>query len=237
MSDILWYVRVSTDDQKQGLEMYTKQAQDFCDRYGHTLIDVFSDEDVSGGIELFKRPAGKLLLKALQEKKGNAIASPNVSRLFRDLRDGVNTIYDLQDDKVKMFLGDGYGMPVDINTPMGFSMVIDQLKYAHFERMQVSDRTTRALAFRRNKQMPTSHAQYGYDKFKDELKFNEREIRVVNEIIALHNKGIGYTQIANKLTEFSIPTKKGGKWSASTVKKIINYQKKVRKELFCNQEQ
>jgi len=230
-----WYIRVSTQDQKDGLEFYHSQAKEFCDRYNHTLIEIFSDEDVSGGIELFKRPSGKRLHEALKNKQINAIASPNVSRLFRDLRDGINTIHHLGKKDVTLYAGDGYGLPLDVNTPMGFSTVIDQLKYAHFERLIISDRTTKALAYKRKNGFVTSHVPYGYDKGEDnKLTENITEMKVVKLIIKAYNQANTLSDISNSLNENKLPTKKGGKWYAITVSKIISYQRQVNSHLFEN---
>ncbi len=220
-----WYIRVSTQEQSESLAMYRSQAQAFCERYEHTLIDIYSDEDVSGGIELFKRPAGKALLQAFQDKQIDAVASPNVSRLFRDLRDGINTLHQFGINNWAMFCGDGYGLPLDVNTPMGFSMVVDQLKYAQIERMNISERTTRGLAFRRKKQMATSHTPYGWKRVEGSTQMIEDETEkvFVNKILSMNNEGICDSQIAKHLTSINAPTKKGGKWHPITVTKIINY--------------
>ena len=47
------YLRVSTDDQQSGLQVYIQQAKDFCERYGHTYTEIFIDEDVPGGATSF----------------------------------------------------------------------------------------------------------------------------------------------------------------------------------------
>lgn len=224
--NIAWYIRVSTNDQREGLAMYKSQATEFCQRYNHTLIEIFSDEDVSGGIDLFARPAGKSLLKALNEGIVDAVASPNVSRLFRDLRDGVNTLHTFGKKNWQMYVGDGYGLPIDVNTPMGFSMIVDHLKYAQLERMHISERTTRGLAFRRKKGMATSHTPYGYFRTEENTSLHEdkTQMAVVKKIIEANENGISTSKIASILNQNNVPTKTGATWYPSTITKIIKYQ-------------
>jgi site-specific DNA recombinase len=227
-----YYIRVSTDDQKEGLELYRQRAAQFCNQYNHQLIEIYSDDDVSGKIELFKRPEGKRMYNDLISGKINTIASPDMSRLFRDLRDGVNTLHDLETMKVKVFASNLYGDAFDLTSLRGFSMIIDELKEAQIERMRVSQRTTDAMAYRRRNSMATSHEPYGYIKETITIKnrtvhqLNEcpNEMKVVHGIIKLKEKGYSLKDIANVLKESKVPTKKGGKWHPVTVQKIISYQ-------------
>ena len=229
-----WYIRVSTDDQKESLEMYRNQANDFCQRYGFNLVKIYSDEDVSGGIELFKRPQGKVLKQDLDNGTINAIASPDVTRLFRDLRDGVNTIYDMQDEGIEIFTGDGYGTPLDVNTPQGFSMVMYKLQSAHYERLIIKERTKKAMTFRRNNSLATSREQYGYNiviegKQKKRIE-NEKEQLVVKLILGMKKANQPLATIADTLNRNNIPTKtQQGKWHPSTIKSIISFQEKLQK--------
>jgi site-specific DNA recombinase len=104
-------------------------------------------------------------------------------------------------------------------------MVVDQLKYAQIERMNISERTTRGLAFRRKKQMATSHTPYGWKRVDGSTQMVEDETEkvFVNKILSMNNEGICDSQIAKHLTSINAPTKKGGKWHPITVTKIINY--------------
>lgn len=223
------YLRVSTDEQQSGLKVYIQQAKDFCERYGHTYTDLFIDEDVSGDKELQKRPAGSKILQALESGKIQGIVSPNVTRLFRNLRNGVNTIHEFENKNWKMFVSDGYGLPVDISSIMGFSMFVDQLKYAQIERMQIAERTKNGMTYRRNNGKATSHTPYGYYRVEDDktLYHDDDEMAYVNVMVDLHNEGMPYLGIAKELNEASVTAKKGGAWTAKTVRGVIQYQQSI----------
>jgi DNA invertase Pin-like site-specific DNA recombinase len=226
------YLRVSTDDQQSGLQVYIQQAKDFCERYGHTYTEIFIDEDVSGDKDLQKRPAGAKLLAALESGKIQGIVSPNVTRLFRNLRNGVNTIDEFEKRNWRMFVSDGYGLPIDISTIMGFSMFVDQLKYAQIERMQISERTKNGMTYRRNNGKATSHTPYGYERRADDktLYTNDSEMDVVSIMLEMYSDNIAYLEIAKELNLADIPAKKGGKWTAKTVRGVIQYQNKIMKK-------
>jgi DNA invertase Pin-like site-specific DNA recombinase len=227
------YLRVSTDDQQSGLSVYIQQAKDFCERYGHTYTDLFIDEDVSGDKELQKRPSGARILKALEDGTIQGIVSPNVTRLFRNLRNGVNTIHEFEKRNWKMFVSDGYGLPVDISSIMGFSMFVDQLKYAQIERMQIAERTKNGMTYRRNNGKATSHTPYGYYRKEDDktLYTHENEMEFVSLMMEMYEEGVSYLDIAKALNEEDIPAKKGGKWTAKTVRGVILYQKSIFKKV------
>lgn len=227
---ILFYIRVSTADQKVGLEKYRNMAQEFCKRHSHELIEVYADEDVSGGTEMFKRKAGKRLLDDLKAKKGNAVATPDISRLFRDLRDGVNTLFMLEKMEVPVYSADMYGRPLDTNNYMDFAVVIDQLKYAHMERLRIKQRTKDTMTFRRRNGKLTSNVPYGYKRVKEgseDIIEEPNEQKVIAKIMEAVENQVGFTKIAEILNRNKIPTKLGKTWHSSTVKNIYEYQLKL----------
>jgi len=226
-----WYIRVSTADQRESLLMYRNLAQGFCDKYGLKLVEIYCDEDISGGIELFLRPDGKRMKADLDSGRITCIASPNVSRLFRDLRDGMNTLHYTDTNKIKMYVSKGYGTPIDVNTSDGFRMFVTELMNAHLERLQIRERTKDALEHRRLSGMATSHTPYGYKRNANpkntKLDVDVDEMAVVTAIMDLYRQGIKKSIICQKLNENRIPTKKGGEWHHSTVSKVISYQESL----------
>ena len=223
------YNRVSTDDQKIGLQVYRERMQSFCIRWSHEIIASFEDEDVSGGIPLKERPEGSKMYISLMQHKADGVLFDNISRMFRDMEDGVSTANRFQEAGIKMYVSDGSSDPIDIETESGFTFFVFQLMYAHLERMKIRKRTKDAHTMRRKNNLPTSHTPYGFDKVDGKLVPNTNEMRWVRLIITMRNTdGATFDAIKDFLNNERIPTKKGGStWTKKVVYGIYNYHSKL----------
>jgi site-specific DNA recombinase len=236
------YNRVSTDDQKVGMAIYQENISWFCKRHGHTVIDEFTDEDVSGGKELKKRPSGEYLYQGLMLKQAEGVVCANVSRMFRDMEDGISTANRFKENGIKMFITDGSAEPIDIDTVQGFTMFTMQLLMAQIELMNIRTRTRNSARFRDRNNMASTHAQYGYDIVDKKQVVNEKEMRIVRVINSWRDSdNFDFKKIAELLNTSNIPSKNAGKvvkkegggeiiysgkWSSKTVKGVYEYHKK-----------
>jgi DNA invertase Pin-like site-specific DNA recombinase len=221
------YIRVSTDDQKTGLEVYQKQCERFCETFNHELIQSFVDEDVSGKIEFKKRPQGKLCYELLM--KGNVgIITPNLSRIFRDAQDGMNTGFEFSNKGIVLYFTDMGGMPVNLKTSTGFMSFSMQLIMSHIERLMIIERTTNALKIKRENGQATSHVPFGFDKVGKSLVPNAKEQLVVDLINDLVERKLSFLTISESFNDKGIKSKKGGKWTSKTVKGVYEYNLKVK---------
>lgn len=101
----------------------------------------FYDADVSGGVELIRRPAGGVLLGRVQP--GDVIVAAKWDRMFRDCRDGLNTLHSLNSRNISVVCID---FNVDTRTAAGYLMATQMLAFAEFERKRISERTKEGLA-------------------------------------------------------------------------------------------
>lgn len=223
------YNRVSTDDQKTGLQVYRERMKSFCIRWNHEIIQSFEDEDVSGGIPLRERPQGSIMYFNLMQHKADGVLFDNVSRMFRDMEDGITTANRFTEAGIKLFVSDGSSDPIDIETESGFTFFVFQLMYAHLERMKIRKRTKDAHTMRRKTGLPTSHAPYGFDNVNGKLVANETEQRWVRIIKTMRDSdGRTFDQIKDFLNQEKAPTKKGGaNWTKKVVYGIYNYHNKI----------
>lgn len=70
-------------------------------------------------------------------------------------------------------------------------------------------------------QIPRSNAPYGYDRDGNALVANPLEQVIIERIKEMDRAGVPMMRIAEALNGEGVPTKKGGKWYASTVKAIL----------------
>ena len=231
------YNRVSTDDQKTGIQVYRESIERFCKYGNHEIVGVYEDEDVSGGMPFRERPQGKLLYESLMNGDVDGMVADNISRVFRSAADGFATIEQFRDAGVKFFICDQGQVPLDVDSEQGFMLFSFQLMYAQLERMKIKKRTSDAHKMRRKTGLATTHAQFGYNKISDTQYSNivnrivpcEKEQAVVKQIMELHISNISNYSIAKFLNNNSIPAKKGGLWTGKTVKGVIDYQLEISK--------
>ena len=118
MSDLYGiYARVSTDD--QNVEQQIQLLKDYAKR-NKILIRTYNDFDVSGiTIPINERPAGKLLLKDLENGKIKGIIVSKWDRITRTLRHGIDFLdyWDIHKFKwLSIYDGEFLGTPDHIFT-------------------------------------------------------------------------------------------------------------------------
>jgi DNA invertase Pin-like site-specific DNA recombinase len=222
------YSRVSTDQQKVGMEVYRQSVKNFSIRNEHDVILTFEDEDVSGGISLKDRPSGSKLYEAAMSRKIEGILADNVSRMFRDMEDGICMANRFREAGIKVFFSDFGAQPIDIETESGFLWFVMQLAMAHMERMKIRKRTKDSHAMRRKLNLATSHAPYGMDKTEDNrLVVNDTEMEVVNRMIEYRDgQGFSFQAIADLFNAEGTCSKRGGLWDKKAISNTIKYYAK-----------
>lgn len=94
---------------------------------------------------------------------------------------------------------------------------------AEFERDQVKERTSMAMAHKKSKGERVGTIPYGFDLADDGVNLvrNETEQAVITMISELRGRGLSYRKIAAELESQEILTKGGEKiWAHATIRKI-----------------
>lgn len=126
------YARVSTD--QQSVEMQTQALHDIAARSGWQVIQVFTDEGISGSKGRDQRPGFDSLLKAVARREIDIVMAWSVDRLGRSLSDLVSFLSDLQGQNSDLFL---HQQALDTSTPSG-RMLFGMLGvFAEFERSMI----------------------------------------------------------------------------------------------------
>jgi len=220
------YTRVSTEDQ------HTRPADDrarieaACIAYGYELVDFIEDIDVSGKVKLADRPNGRRIHELIESKRNawaDILIVTNLDRLTRESKDGMAL--------VKRMVPNGRRNPVllvslddhiDLAGAMGRFFARLRVLLGEFERELIGERTSNALQYKRRSGQVYSHAPYGWD-LGDEgcLIVNDAEHAVVDEMRAWRAAGMNDNAIASKLKDEGVRGKRGGKWQANTVYRIL----------------
>jgi site-specific DNA recombinase len=223
------YNRVSTNNQDSSTQQQEQALIEFCQRKEFKEYQMLTDTDVSGGKAILERPMGS---KLSEVQKGDIIICVKHDRMFRSLRDAVNTISDWFDLGVSVYFLNLGETPIDMKTPHTKFMLYMMMATAELEKDTISERTIKNLKFRKETGKVYSVAAYGWDVIGErnsrgklvngERTINESEQKVVKQIFELKRLKTSLNGIARYLNENNIPSKQGGKWYAKTVEDVLN---------------
>ena len=229
--EAIGYVRVSTREQAESglsIDAQIRRIIQYCEFKELKLKEIIRDENVSAGIPLSEREGGKKLL-ALTQQKPYTVVAIKLDRLFRDAHDclGVTKDWKVQGNSLQLM-----DLGVDTSTAMGRAFLTNAATYAELEKNLISERTKEALTQVKIQGGVLGASKYGYKRSEELDEFgrkkvvvNPEELKVVYECQALREAGYSYQQIADKFNYEEKPTKRGGKWFASTVRNYCNPKK------------
>ena len=222
------YVRVSTEDQASnghGLEAQREAIEAFAKSQGYELLDVIIDAGVSGAKRPEEREGVQRVLELAEGKAFSVLLVWKFDRLARSLVYAVTTANLLQER---------YGVvlrsvtePIDTSTPIGQTVFAILAGMAAQERQAITQRT---LAGKREKAkrggFAGGPAPYGYRRDRDGgLEVDPDEAHTIRHIYTMRQQGMSYRAIADVLNGDGIPTKRGGRWYAGTVRYILDNPK------------
>lgn len=216
------YIRVSGTDQLthgQGLPIQRQQIVDHCRRQNLPLIEIYEDAAISG-TEISTRPGLLRLLEDAKTKTFNSVVCSKIDRLSR------NTLWTLWIEKELR----KYGVSIySISEPYRWEDPSQKIfltiisAFAEFERHRISDRL--ASGRRRKWSMgrfPGNGVAYGYKTNSDgELIVVPEEAAIIQEVFRLRKHRKSLTEIAAILNQKGVPTKRGKRFYASTIRYIL----------------
>jgi site-specific DNA recombinase len=219
---LIGYCRVSTGNQKEEgtIEIQQQALKEYAEGNGHELVAVFCDGGISGGLE--DRPGLSELFDFLENDPGvDGVLIYKLDRLARDLY--------IQEHLIKKLEGFGKYLfsikepNLESSDPMRkafrqFMGIVSELEKAFI--------TMRLSGGRINKAHKGGYAggatALGYKAEGKELRVDLQRAETVKAIFKMKRyKRMGLRQIAKQLNERGIPTARGGRWYAGTVKYIL----------------
>ena len=135
------YLRVSTS--KQDTDNQLRELSAVADRSGWEIWKVYEDASISGAKGRDKRPGLDAMLKAVNAKQFDLVATWSVDRLGRSLTDLLGILQELRDKGVDLFL---HQQGLDTSTTAGKAMFQMLGVFAEFERGIIRERVNAGLA-------------------------------------------------------------------------------------------
>jgi len=219
----LGYVRVSTDEQASkgyGLEIQRRAIRDYCKANGLALVDVLSDEGISGSNGLDDRKGLADALARIEGHEASVLVVYRLDRLARKLYVQLTVTERLEKVGARAI---STSEP-DIDGPDELRELIRNIlgSVAGYERAVIRGRM---LAGRRAKSERGGFiggiAPFGYRAAGGDLVALESEQAIIARIRALHARGASLRTIGQALDAEGLRPKRGERWHPAQVARIL----------------
>ncbi len=209
MKKAIGYVRVSSDKQVKeggGLEVQKKAIIQFCEKQGIKLLDIFSDEGISGAEDIEKRE-GLAQCFAYIRKNKEEVKYVIVQKLDRFARDTILLGYlefELKKCNCELLAADQKFN----NDPSGKLMKDIISAFAAFEKNMINMRTSSGKKNKIEKRLFTGgKIPLGYKIVgNDFIQIDEKTAPIIKCIFVLRNKNFSYRKISRYIENvFCVP--------------------------------
>jgi DNA invertase Pin-like site-specific DNA recombinase len=213
------YARVSTDKQADrgvSLDAQVEKIRAMAVVQGAELADIIVDAGESA--KSLERP-GMARLRALVEAGAvEAVIIAKLDRLTRSVKDLAVLLERFQKRGVALV---SVAESLDTGSAAGRLVINIMTAVSQWEREAIGERTQTALRHKKTHRRVYNHVPYGFARVGDALEPHEAEQAVVGRIRLLRANGWALIRIAEALNADAVPTKRGGRWFAQTVKDVL----------------
>jgi DNA invertase Pin-like site-specific DNA recombinase len=201
--------------------MQEERIRAYCTMTGLELVEIVSEEGVSAAKPLADRPGGAHLGAIIRDQRTGHVVTLKLDRLFRDAADALTRIREWDKSDIALHLVDMGGAAINTKTPMGRMMITILAGFAEWERNVIAERTAAVLGHKKAHREAYSPTPLGFRREGNQLLEDADELATVARIQQLRAAGWSFHKIAAQLNADSVPTKKGGRFHASTVRYIL----------------
>lgn len=215
------YIRVSTTEQaKEGYSLAAQKHKlvNYCDLKGWNIVEIYSDEGISGS-SLKERPQAMRMLEDAKKRLFDNILILKVDRLCRNTKDLLDIIDLLKKYNVRLNAVDEQ---IDYTTPVGKMMLTMLGSFAELERSTISERMKlgKEQKVRIGIKSKTGKILYGYQYIDGNYIINEEEAAIVRLVFQKLINGESLRSIVRYLLENKIANP-DRKWTATIIKRMI----------------
>ena len=219
------YCRVSTDNEDQlvSLDTQIKHYESYINANPDwEFAGLYYDEGITG-TKKEKRPELLRMISDCKNKKIDFIVTKSISRFARNTTDCLELVRKLLDLGIYI-----YFEKENINTgSMESELMLSILSgLAESESVAISENSKWSIKRRfKNGTFKISYPPYGYDMVGGKMVINKSQAEIVRFIFTEILSGKGTHKIANVLNHRNIPTKKGGRWTSTTIRGMVSNEK------------
>jgi len=169
MTKCIAYIRVSTSDQSNSLEVQKKKIAEYCAFKELEVVEFIADEDVSGGKEFYKRPGGRIAQKHFNNGVTTIVAI-KPDRLFRNVKDALITVDDWNKEEIDLHIVDLGGNSLTTKTAIGRLFFTTVIAFAEFERNITGERIKVVLNNKKATMKAYTGQVLGYDNINGQTQ-------------------------------------------------------------------
>jgi site-specific DNA recombinase len=215
---LVGYCRVSSESQADNTSLadQEKKIRAYCDALGHELIAIYLE--VGSGKSASNRPKFQDALAKLTDADG--VIATKLDRIARNCLDVLLLVEDLKPRGKHLILCE---LNLDTSNPTGLAMLQMMGVVAELERSLINDRCQSGKkAKAATGGYIGGHPRFGESAKEGELVANSRELEIIETIRRHHKSGKSLGAIATYLNQNGYPAKRGGLWSATSVKRVVD---------------
>jgi DNA invertase Pin-like site-specific DNA recombinase len=188
------------------------------------VIGVVSDEGVSGTIDAFDREGLSSVIDAIEHGLADGMVLARLDRLARALTVQEAVLAHVWRRGGRVFCADGGEVLADDeDDPVRTAMRQMCGVFAQLDRAQITKRLRDGRRVKAEKGGYVAGApRYGFCAAGGELVEDPVEQAVVERMLGLRANGASLNSIAAVLNREVVPTKRGGRWTASSVSRVID---------------
>lgn len=216
---VIAYLRVSTEQQAdEGVSLAAQRAkaEQFAELYDHEVVCVIEDEGASG--RSLNRPGLQKALGMLEAGEAEGLLIAKLDRLTRSVGDMAALVQNFFSSRYSLL---SVADQIDSSSASGRLVLNVLTSVAAWEAESCAERTSAALRYKQSQGEYIGGIPLGYERDGLVLKPVEAEQEIVSRILSMREAGATLRSIAETLNEEEVPTKKGGRWYASTVSHVI----------------
>ncbi len=217
------YARVSSgkDAMLHSLSAQVSYYSDLIQNHpGWSYAGVYADEAVTG--TKTERENFQRLISDCKAGKIDMVITKSISRFARNTVTLLETVRELKRLGIDVFFEE---QNIRTLSSEGELMLTILASYAQEESRSVSENCKWRIRKNFEEGISNTFSLYGYEKIDGEIRVKEAEADIVREIFSLYLSGMGITKIVKHLRNKNIPSPKGGKWTASTVRGLLKNEK------------
>jgi DNA invertase Pin-like site-specific DNA recombinase len=214
------YMRVSTDEQSLGLDAQKFACESYCQKLGHELGAVFSDEGLSGALPFTKRAGIMNAIASLN--KGDVLLVAKRDRLVRgDVLAMAMLEAAVVRKKARIVSVAGEGTENEDPSSVLMRRMVDA--FGEYERSIIKSRTSAALQAKKSKGQRVGHIPFGHRLAADgvHLEMDELEQEILQQMRDLRQSGLTYREIAQEMNNKKAFNRGGKNWLHESVYKMM----------------
>ena len=217
---VLGYCRISSENQKlkdNSIKNQINFIENYCDRLGYDLVNIFKDEGISGKIK--NREGLNELFDVIKKDKIDCLIVYSISRLSRKLKDVLEFIEILEKNNVKFI---SVKENIDCNEVVGKLMLGLLGSVNEFEVNLLGDRIKDVKRYKKSKkEVYGGKILFGWYRRGNKLVRNVKELEILKLISRLREEeNMSYFKISDYLNDNGFNSKEKKKWYGSSVRKV-----------------